>query len=136
MALGVEVQKKLIALFGVDTYDVVAYDEDGIPSATGTEAPKVICNDTSASFKRDEGHSNEFCIKDWTYDVTLQFKSEVDFADTLMSIDLSNLNFDYKNETILIDVSISNNVNISQPVKHGRHSGTELRFNIVVNSRR
>lgn len=134
MGLRVDIQSKLIGLFKVNTYEIVDYNTDGIPTVGhGNETPGVECNETTASIATQPGQSTKNRLLNWTFDIICSFENEVDFSNFIS--DLEDISYTY-NDEILVKVSIGNNVNVQHPPREGAHSGTQLRFNILVNTRR
>lgn len=134
MGLRIDIQSRLIALFKVNSYEIVEYDNDGLPSVGhGNETPGVECNETSASFAPAVGQSTKQNLLSWSFEIDCNFKNEVDFSDFLLSLD--NLSYAYS-DTLLVTITIGNNITVQHPVRAGGHTGTDLRFNITVNTKR
>ena len=133
MGLRVSIQAKLIALFKVNTFEVVQYDGNGVPSVGhGFETPKVVCNEVAASIEANTGQDTNYSLKDWSFDMILSFGKEVDFSNFIGS--LADMTFSENN--VVANVKIGHSVVIQHPVRQGAHSGSEIRFNINVNTRR
>jgi hypothetical protein len=135
MALRVDIQNKLISLFKVDSYEIVKYNAvTGLASVGhGTETPGVECNETTATIVTQEGQSTKNRLLNWTFVILCSFKNEVDFSDFILG--LENMSYSYSNE-IKVIITIGNNVNVQHPPRQGAHNGSELSFNITVNTRR
>jgi len=129
MGLRTTIQARLIALFKVDSFEIVKYT-DSIPSVGhGTETPIVVCNEVSAGVSAGTGGHTTYDLTGWTFDLRCSFKNEVDYSDFIES--LENLSFAADDEH-LVQVIIGSNVIVNHPPQKGAHNGTELNFNINV----
>ncbi len=91
MGLRTTIQARLIALFKVDSFEIVEYT-NGIPSVGhGTETPIVVCNEVSAGIVAGTGGHTTYDLTGWTYDLRCEFKTEVDHSDLIES--LENITF-------------------------------------------
>lgn len=129
MGLRTTIQARLIALFKVDSFEVVTYADD-IPSVGhGTETPTVTCNEVSAGIEAGIGGSTTYDLKNWAFDLLCDFKKEVDFSDFIES--LENMSFS-ADDNHLVVVTVGSNVIANHPPRQGAHGGTQLRFSINI----
>ncbi len=129
MGVRTEIQAKLIALFKVDTFELVQYDTNGIPSVGhGTETPEVLCNEISANLVAGTGQSTTYTLDKWNFDLICNFQHEVDYSNFIFG--LENMSFVNVDETKQVQITVGNNILITHPVTQGGHTGTQLRFNV------
>ena len=130
MGVRTDIQAKLIALFKVNEYEVVSYDELGIPSVGETkETPIVVCNEISANLSSNVGQTNTLLLTGWSFELRLNFQQEVDYSDFVLG--LSNISYAYNSDT-LVAVNLGSSILVNHPVREGGHTGTELVFNLNV----
>lgn len=129
MGLRTTIQARLIALFKVDSFEIVKYS-DGIPSVGhGTETPTVVCNAVSAGITAGTGGHTTYDLTGWIFDLRCDFKNEVDYSDFIES--LENMSFAV-DDNHLAQITIGSNVIVNHPPQQGAHNGTQLNFNINV----
>lgn len=132
MGLRVEIQKRLIALFRVP-FDKVVYNSEGIPSIEGTEIPKVLCNEVSGSLQAETNTAKKYSIKNWSFEVLLDFSQEVDTSDILMNLPL--VSFSY-NDVILVKATENSGMTANHPVHQGSTAGTQVKISFTFGTKK
>jgi hypothetical protein len=137
MSVRTEIQKRVQELVQDGTFRLITYDTAHLPvEEVGTLAPSsVACNEVGAGLSdnaKNGATTSGFVIRDWRFECTAQFTSEVDVSDFMIN-ELRSLNFN--TDDLLVNVS-PGSYNVEHSPRNASHNGTKLTIGLTANTRR
>jgi two-component sensor histidine kinase len=138
MSVRVEIQKAVHEKIKGGTFKKVTYGTDHYPVLSSAEAVpgSIICNEVSGGLSNSVkfgATSSRFTIRDWRFEVLVEFNCEVDVSYFLLN-ELNSITFNSDEGVVVI--SPSGDFGVEHPPRQGAHNGTKMKIGLTANIRR
>jgi hypothetical protein len=136
MSLKTDIQTQITMAGQSGTFPSVTYDSSDLPVIGTNKAPgSVIANELSGGMSdssRFGATSNQPVLRNWRWEMRLEFPCEVDVTYFLEN----ELSLNFNLDSLLVSVIPSGDFQVEHPPRNASHNGTKLTVGLTVNTRR